>query len=550
MGIIANAEQLQLGDADLAAVRDVVADLGARGSSALDALSARETISLLVGLEGLAAAMSALQARALVHLEAAVKRDSIDQGECAGQALKVARTEASRALKRSRSSAGQTMSSCRRLVASMPCVLADLAAGRITPEAAHRVGRVMAPATPAQRSQVDELLAEHVPYLEDCGPEELGGEAEKLLHALDPVGAGSRHRVAKRERRVTVRRAPHGMSTVTATVSGLDGARIRKGLSIAAERARAQGDRRGHQQIMADLFADALIGRGDGVDPCTLEIGVIITDRSLWAPAHADAATIEGFGPVPYEHIREEMHAAMTAEEGSDLALTLRRLYTDPEDGQLVAIESRSRAFPPSLARFLRLSHLTCRAPHCDASIRQNDHIVPFSQGGATSLDNGNGLCAGDNQKEESGETVRVIHDANGIRRTVEWTTRYGQKASRRAINYDPLGTALRQRAKAQAERERQRELGTSRDEEEDVSRGGGDQEPLPDEQLRALRRALTLIVREDRALRDLEAPERTISRPPRASARPQRHWIHRRRRDFIFDGPTVIVSSEPWTRV
>ena len=29
---------------------------------------------------------------------------------------------------------------------------------------------------------------------------------------------------------------------------------------------------------MADLFADALIGRGEGIDPSTLEIAVIITD--------------------------------------------------------------------------------------------------------------------------------------------------------------------------------------------------------------------------------------------------------------------------------
>lgn len=554
--IVANSEEVQIGDADLAAVRDVIASLGARGSSALDALTVRETISLIAGLEGLSAAMSALQARSLVHLEAAVKRDSLERGESARQALKVARIEASRALKRSRSSAGQTMSSCRRLVASMPRLLADLAAGRVTPEAAHRVGRVMGPASPAQRSQVDEFLAEHLPYLQDCGPDEVGGEAEKLLHALDPIGAGSRHRVAKRERCVTVRRAPHGMSTVTATLSGLDGARIRKGLSIAAEKARSQGDRRGHQQIMADLFADTLIGRGDGLDPCTLEIGVIITDRSLFAPAHADAATIEGFGPVPYEHIREEMHAAMTAEEGSDLALTLRRLYADQDDGHLVAIESRSRAFPPALARFLRLSHLTCRAPHCDASIRQNDHIVPFSQGGATSLDNGNGLCAADNQKEESGETVRVIRDANGNRRTVEWTTRYGQKASRRAINFDPLGTALRQREKAQAERQGEREgeceLGPRPDGNAEPGRESDDHDPLSSGQHVALRRALTTIVREDREDRDSRTPEsrdRTSSPPLRVDARPPRHWIHRRRRDFIFDGSAIIVSSEPWVQ-
>src|SRR5699024_6874851 len=115
----------------------------------------------------------------------------------------------------------------------------------------------------------------------------------------------------------------------------------------------------------------------------------------------------------------EEMRNALTsAKDDPELAMTLRRLYTDMEDGQLVAVESTSREFPPALARFLRLAHQTCRGPYCDANIRQNDHIVPWSQGGATSLDNGNGACVGDNQKEESGESARVIRDEHGKRRT------------------------------------------------------------------------------------------------------------------------------------
>ncbi|WP_422117291.1 HNH endonuclease signature motif containing protein [Brachybacterium sp. UNK5269] len=451
-GIVANSQELVLSGVDIAAARTVLASLGAHGSASLDALPVPETIALLAGLQGVSAALAAVQARALVHLEAAVKEDCRRRDETPRQALRIARTEASRALQRSRSSAGQTMSSCRRLVGSMPGMLAALAEGRVTAEAAHRVGRTVGPASPALRREVDEVLTAHLPYLAQCGTDEWGAETEKVLHGLDPHGAARRHRVARRERSVTVRRAEHGMSVVTARLSALDGARIRKGLSVAAERARAQGDRRGHQQIMADLFADALIGRGDGIDPSTLEVGVIITDRSLLVAGHADAATVEGLGPVPYEHIREEMRRALAAEGDDDLAVTLRRLYIDPDDGQLVGVESRARAFPPALSRFLRLSHQTCRAPYCDAAIRQNDHIVPWSQGGATSLLNGNGLCSADNQKEESGESARVIVDEDGVRRTVEWTSRYGQTARRRAVNFDPLGTARRQQ-----ERERRR---------------------------------------------------------------------------------------------
>ncbi|WP_114856391.1 HNH endonuclease signature motif containing protein [Brachybacterium sp. YJGR34] len=523
--IVAREEELRLGTVDLLAARAAISEIGAQGASALDSLSAEEAIALLSGLEGLSMAMSALQARALVQLESAVMQDCLEREETPRTARKVARAEASRALRRSRSSAGRTMATCRRLVQSMPGMLTALAEGRVTAESSHRVGRVMGPASPELRGQVDEILAAHVPYLEDCGPREWGAEAEKVLHGLDPDGAAARHHQARRERSVTVRRTEHGMGVLTARLPGLDAARIRKGLSHAAEKARAEGDRRGHQQIMADLLADALIGRGDGVDPTALDIGVIITDRSLLAPRHADAATIEGFGPVPHEHIRDEMRRALVTEEDSDLALTLRRLYTDPEDGQLVAVESRSRAFPPALSRLLLWSHESCRAPFCDADIRHNDHIVPWSQGGPTSRDNGNGLCAGDNQKEESGESVRVVTDEDGTRRTVEWTTRYGQKARRRGVNHDPVGTARRR-----AERGRARSAAGTAPSEHRSELEDGTQAPL------------------HRALTELEVPLTALpdEHAILGGGGRTRHWLRQQRRDYIVRGGVVMVEGAP----
>ena len=195
---------------------------------------------------------------------------------------------------------------------------------------------------------------------------------------------------------------------------------------------------------MADRFTDVLLGRDDGTGTGTLDIGVIITDRSLLAPGHSDAAAVEGIGNGPYEHIREEMLRTLRAaeEEDPDLAISIRRLYLEPTSGQLVAAESRSRSFPPAMARLLRWSHQTCRGPYCDAPIRQLDHIQPHAAGGPTALDNGNGLCAGCNQKEQAGRTAHVVRDASGARRTVEWTSRHGQSARRGGVNFDPARTA------------------------------------------------------------------------------------------------------------
>jgi 5-methylcytosine-specific restriction endonuclease McrA len=443
-------EEFVLDGVDVAAARSALARLGAEGAPALDALSTEETIALLTQLQRITGAVAAVQARALVQLETVIGEDCRRRGETPRTARLVARAEASAALKTSTAAAGQSMSSCRRLVRSMPGILTALAHGGAVPAAGHQVARAMGPATPEQRSQVDQVLTAHLAHLEDCGPGEWADEAARVLHALDPAGAAARHQEARRERSVTVRRGHHGMATLTAHLGGLDAARIRKSLSVAAEKARAGGDRRGHQQIMADLFADTLLGRGEGGEVVSLDIGVIIADRSLLAPAHADAATVEGLGSVPYEHVREEMRRALDGED-PQLSLTLRRLYEDLEDGQLVAVESRAREFPRGLARFVRYAHQTCRAPHCDASIRQIDHIVPSSQGGKTSLANANGLCAAHNQKEEAGTRARVITDEDGVRRTVEWTTRHGQKARRRGIDYDPVGTAIRQREQEEA---------------------------------------------------------------------------------------------------
>lgn len=432
---------------DPAELRDVLARLGSMGSAELSVLSARGLIEVLKRLAELSGAIAAVQARALVELEETVREDCVAREEKPGRAAKVARAEASAALKLSPSASGQSLSSSRRLVHSMPDAMSALAQGTITAQVAHQCGRTIGPVDPALRRQVDHVLMSRLPDLECAGPRQWALEIEAIAHTLDPDGAARRHQRARARRHVTIRPSEHGMAHLSATLPGIDAARIRKGLSLAAEKARAQGDRRGHAQIMADLLADSLLGRGDGIDPGGLDIGVVITDRSLLAPAHADAATIEGYGAVPYEQIREALRAAMMAAEDSehpdhDLGVTLRRLYSHPTSGELVAVESRGREFPKELARFVLWSHRTCRGPYCEADIRQTDHVVPASRGGRTTLVNANGLCAQCNQKELAGQTARVDHDADTGARTVTWTTRYGQTATSPTSTMDPVGTS------------------------------------------------------------------------------------------------------------
>ena len=86
----------------------------------------------------------------------------------------------------------------------------------------------------------------------------------------------------------------------------------------------------------------------------------------------------------------------------------LRRLYTHPRSGELIAMDSRARIFPPGLRRLIQTRDDTCRTPYCDAPIRHLDHITPWHHGGKTTQTNGAGLCEACNHtKETPGWTAR-----------------------------------------------------------------------------------------------------------------------------------------------
>ena len=120
LAVTAGEDEFVVGGVDVAQARSALAQLGAQGSGSLSAMSPREVIAVLSGLQKLSAAVAAVQARTLVQLEAAVTLDSVQRGESPRQAVRIARAEASAALKASPSAAGQSMASCRRLVQSMP----------------------------------------------------------------------------------------------------------------------------------------------------------------------------------------------------------------------------------------------------------------------------------------------------------------------------------------------------------------------------------------------------------------------------------------------
>ena len=87
-------------------------------------------------------------------------------------------------------------------------------------------------------------------------------------------------------------------------------------------------------------------------------------------------------------------------------------------------MESKTRLFPTKLAEFIDLRDDLCRTPYCGAPIRHHDHVVPHAEGGATSADNGDGLCESCNYaKQAPGFRAKP---SDGDRHTIELTTPTG----------------------------------------------------------------------------------------------------------------------------
>jgi hypothetical protein len=144
---------------------------------------------------------------------------------------------------------------------------------------------------------------------------------------------------------------------------------------------------------------DVLFARVTGLDlvtdplPITLEL--VMDEAALLRGGNTSARVwcdgIDG-GPLPARQARDLVLDAAERDQ-----TWVRRLYTAPDTspaaGDLVAMDAKSRLFPPALARYLRRRDQVCATPWCQAPIRHIDHVVPWARGGRTSVANGQGLC-------------------------------------------------------------------------------------------------------------------------------------------------------------
>jgi hypothetical protein len=217
------------------------------------------------------------------------------------------------------------------------------------------------------------------------------------------------------------------MSQLSALLPVAAGVAVYAALKREADRLRAAGDPRSRGQIMADTLVARVTGAthtatnsaAGGSPIVPVAINLVMSQACLLGDAD-DPAFLEGHGWVPADLARALVVDSLEA----GVKTWLRRVFTRPGTGELIAMDARSRLVPAAIAHFIGLRDQTCRTPWCDAPIRHRDHVISVQEGGPTSAENTQGLCEACNHaKQAPGWHARP---RPGPRHTVQTTTPTG----------------------------------------------------------------------------------------------------------------------------
>jgi hypothetical protein len=418
-------------------VQDLIA---AAGSLHLSRDSAG-LIEQLAGLEDLKCVVAGLQARIAVAFDTAQRRDQAEMGVPAAARGQGVAAQIALARRESPNRGSRLLGLAKALVTEMPHTLAALDAGQLNEWRATLLVKETACLSAAGRCAVDDELAPETGTFAGAGDRAIVAAARAAAYRKDPRSVTQRAGHAAAERCVGLRPAPDTMTYLTALLPVAQGVAVHAALSRHADTLRSDGDDRRRGQIMADALVERATGTPGGISG--VEIQLIMTDRTLFQ-GDSEPARLPGYGTVPAGWARSLLtlgqgqgqdqpdhgqERGTTTGDGphpaqKELRAWLRRLYTAPGTGDLVAMDTRARLFPARLRRFIQARDDTCRTPYCDAPIRHHDHVLPWHNGGPTSLANSAGLCEACNHTKET--PAWKAQPGPGPRHTIELRTPTG----------------------------------------------------------------------------------------------------------------------------
>ena len=286
----------------------------------------------------------------------------------------------------------------------MPHLAAAFDEGRVTEWRVTQLVKETACLTLEHRQEVDQELCADADRLERTGDRQLLGMARALAAKLDAKAVAEARAKAENDRRVTLRPAPDTMTYLTGLLPVKDGVAALAALRVAAQQKVSSGEASSISQAMADVLVERVTGRPAGA-ALPVTVNLVMTDTALLDEAD-DTAFLDEAGPIPAGLAR----AMVGGNVDAGLKTWIRRLYTAPTTGELVSMDSHQRLFPALLAKLITLRDQFCRNPWCNSRIKHIDHITAHADGGATSADNGQGLCESCNHaKQAPGWSVEVI---------------------------------------------------------------------------------------------------------------------------------------------
>lgn len=350
-----------------------------------------ETLARITALEELRSAVVAAQAReAVVFEELRIHRDQINRVP-ARDCGKRAGDEVGLAKKVSPGSGRKFLSTARSIVTEMPNTFKALSTGAISEDKARIMVDETAVLDDADRRKVDTRMKRS---LGPSGPRSLRAEARALTAEMDAEAAAKRAAKAQENRRVTLTPIDDGMGRISAILPLPQAIAAFESLTAGAESVIAGGTAEGRSraQVLADTFVERLSGQASAAAVPT-EIHLLVEAESLLSDGLVPA-WLPGYGPLPAKTARGFLAA-------NEAKMLISRIFTRPEDGQLVGMDSRSREFTGRLRQMIVFRDDRCRTPWCDAPIRHADHAESASAGGKTTWENGSGLCAACNYAKE-----------------------------------------------------------------------------------------------------------------------------------------------------
>ena len=374
-------------------------------------------INQIRGLEDLKCLAGARQAGISVAFDLSQRQEQTEAGVPADEQGAGVAAQIALARRESPARASRLLGLAEALT-GMPHTFAAFRAGLVNEWRATLIVKETICLSVEDRAGVDEELAADTGALDGMGDKAISAAVRAAAYRRDPASVTKRASRAVGGRRVSLRPAPDTMTYLTALLPAAQGVAAYAALTRDSDTARSAGDDRSRGQVMADTLVERVTGTPGGVTG--VEIQLVMTDRTF-LQADAEPARLPGYGTIPATRAR---HIALTGAGDKDLSLWVRRLYTTPGSGELVAMDSKARLFPSGLKRFLQIRDDTCRTPYCDAPIRHHDHITAWHNGGPTTAGNGQGLCEACNHtKETPGWTTRPVP---GPRHTVATSTPAG----------------------------------------------------------------------------------------------------------------------------